>query len=263
MKPTAQQLYELIKQRFSQPGWVTFSEVSDGTGANIARYADAIAMAIWPSRGYEVNGFEIKVSRGDWLKELADPSKSHAVQRFCDRWWIVVADAAIVQEGELPKTWGLMAPKPGPKGPKLQVLTKAPLLKTDRMEPAFVASILRRQFQCQQTMIREALEQAIANRVDSRQAARHEENSLRTDVMALEIELRQLKNSVEAFERNSGVKIGEWSGGMLGDAVRRVLEIKKDGHILRDAEILAANAKQLLDAISVRRDKLVEILNPQ
>ena len=33
------------------------------------RYADAIAMNLWPSRGLAVHGFEIKISRGDWQRE--------------------------------------------------------------------------------------------------------------------------------------------------------------------------------------------------
>ncbi len=62
-------------------------------------------MNLYPSRGLEINGFEVKGSRQDWIKELKSPEKSAPVQRFCDRWWIV-APAGIIQPGELPPTWG-------------------------------------------------------------------------------------------------------------------------------------------------------------
>jgi hypothetical protein len=62
-------------------------------------------MNLYPSRGLEINGFEVTASRQDWIKELKSPEKSAPVQRFCDRRWIV-APAGIIQPGELPPTWG-------------------------------------------------------------------------------------------------------------------------------------------------------------
>lgn len=89
--------------------YVTFLEqVADGTGHHQSRWADAIAICVWPSRGYDLPGFEVKVSRGDWINELKDPAKSASVQRFCNRRWLAVASDKIVQPGELPPTWGLL-----------------------------------------------------------------------------------------------------------------------------------------------------------
>jgi hypothetical protein len=77
-------------------------------GAGQLRTADAVAMDLWPSAGLEVHGHEVKVSRGDWLTELKQPDKCEPVKRYCDRWWLVVSDRAIVKPGELPAGWGLM-----------------------------------------------------------------------------------------------------------------------------------------------------------
>lgn len=56
-----------------------------------------------------VHGFEIKVSRADWLRELKTHGAKSALWRtYCHYWWIVVPDASIVQPGELPDGWGLL-----------------------------------------------------------------------------------------------------------------------------------------------------------
>lgn len=90
-----------MRARYCAPEWALMFEVGDGTGVNQRRWADAVAMNLWPSRGMEVNGFEIKVSRSDWQRELKNPAKAESVQQYCDRWWIVTAPG-IVKDGELP-----------------------------------------------------------------------------------------------------------------------------------------------------------------
>ena len=48
------------------------------------RTADFIAQDTWEAQGLLLHGHEVKVSRADWLTELADPSKADAIKR-CDR----------------------------------------------------------------------------------------------------------------------------------------------------------------------------------
>lgn len=108
-------------------------------GGRAIRTADAMAVDLWPSSGNLVHGFEVKVSRSDWLAELRDPTKADAIRRYCDHWWLVVPDAAIVR-GDLPDGWGLLAVG---KDGALRVRTKAPRLDREPMPPTFVASLLR------------------------------------------------------------------------------------------------------------------------
>lgn len=103
------------------------------------RTADAMAVDLWPSTGNLVHGFEVKVSRSDWLCELRDPTKADAFRRFCDHWWLVVPDASIVRD-DLPDGWGLLAV--GRDG-KLRQRTAAPRLDREPMTPTFTASLLR------------------------------------------------------------------------------------------------------------------------
>lgn len=55
-----------------------------------------------------VHGFEIKVSRSDFLSELKKPWKSKFGQGYCTHWWLVVPDVSIVRD-DLPAGWGLMS----------------------------------------------------------------------------------------------------------------------------------------------------------
>lgn len=81
-------------------------------GHDAARICDYMAMDLWTGygidRGPKLHGHEVKVSRSDWLSELKDPSKAESFAQYCDYWWLVVSDKAIVRPGELPEGWGLM-----------------------------------------------------------------------------------------------------------------------------------------------------------
>jgi len=257
MNNNAQQLYQLIKQRFKPPAWVTFSEVSDGTGVNIARYADAIAMAIWPSRGYDLNGFEIKVSRSDWLKELNDPAKSWPIQRFCDAWWIVAADDTIVKDGELPSTWGLMVPNGG----KLKIVKRAPKLKPERMDRAFVASILRRQYQCQEVFVRNRVEAMLGDGVDSRAIARQEGIDLKVRVRELEAENNALRGSLSDFEKVSGIKVTRWNGKKMGELINQLREIQADDGVFKWLDQAHTSARLLQTFIEREKENLQKALS--
>jgi flagellar motility protein MotE (MotC chaperone) len=129
-----------LAARFCEPEWAIFFEVSNATGYGRNRSADALAMNLWPSRGMEIHGVEVKTHRSDWLREMRDPAKSSPIQRFCDRWWLAIDDEKIVQPGELPPTWGLLELK----GAKLVVKVEAPKLEAEALTRTFVASILRR-----------------------------------------------------------------------------------------------------------------------
>jgi hypothetical protein len=129
-----------LRKRFQSPAWAMFTGVANATGHRANRWADAVAMGIWPSRGQEIVGFEVKVHRSDWLRELKKPEKAESIFKFCDRWWIAAGSAAIVREGELPATWGLLIPH----GKTMKVVTEAPQLQPVAVERGFVAAILRR-----------------------------------------------------------------------------------------------------------------------
>jgi len=86
-----------------------------------------------------LHGHEVKVSRSDWLHELADPSKAEAIKRYCDRWWLVVPDPKIVRD-DLPAGWGLLA---FDANGKLRVVRRAPALNPEPIPATFRGALMR------------------------------------------------------------------------------------------------------------------------
>ena len=165
----------LLRKRYCAPEWAIMFEVADVTGANQRRYADAVAMSLWPSRGLKLHGFEIKVSRSDWLRELRSPEKSVPVQSYCDYWWLVAPDG-VLKPGELPATWGYIRATAKTLTPEKE----APALEDAKsVDRGFVASMLRRASGADEAEIaalvedqvrplRDRIDDEIRHRVDAR-----------------------------------------------------------------------------------------------
>ncbi|WP_066681647.1 hypothetical protein [Sphingomonas sp. CCH9-E2] len=151
-----------LARKFCAPEYALFYEVGDATGGRARRWADAIAMGLWPSRGIALQGFEIKVSRSDWLNELRQPAKAEAIARYCRYWWIVTPPD-LVREGELPERWGHYEVR----GNGLKVVRAAPPLDPVPVSPEFLAALLRRSDEHARSTVREAIEKAM---VDERAA---------------------------------------------------------------------------------------------
>lgn len=106
-KLTATDLRQAMSKRWAAPEYAVMWEVGRATGAvSHQRYADAVIMSLWPSRGLELHGVEIKVSRSDWRREAADPAKAEAIAAYCDRWWVHTAAGVIQDSSEIPPMWG-------------------------------------------------------------------------------------------------------------------------------------------------------------
>lgn len=135
---TTAHVRDLLRKRYAAPEWAFMEEVAPATGGN-TRYADAVAMNLWNSRGHVVCGFEIKVSRSDWLRELKDAAKAEPVFRYCDQWWIV-APKGVVRDGELPPTWGLLEVTAA----QVRQVVLAPKLSPVPLTREFFASLMRR-----------------------------------------------------------------------------------------------------------------------
>lgn len=200
--------------KFCAPEFAFFTQFSRSTGY-AGRIADAIAINLWPSRGLEVHGFEVKVSRGDWLHELKHPEKAEPIARYCDRWWIAVGDKSIIHEGELPPTWGLLIPR----GQKLIIRVRAPKIESKELDRGFVTSIIRR--------FSEGMIPRSSIAAEVRDAYERGEKSEKESAKFDRERLEAFRRSVAIFEEKSGIKLSSWSGEneKIGDAVRYVLKM--------------------------------------
>lgn len=208
-----EQVMAALAARHSPPAWAFLPEVRSGTGyLRAVRTADAFAMSLWPSRGLELHGFEVKVSRGDWLRELKDPAKAEDLFAFCDRWWLVVGARDIVKPGELPPTWGLMVPR----GEQLIVETEAPKLESQPPDKLLLASILR-------DVLESWVPKSSILAKLKKEYERGEESGKRAAERDAD-DYERLKEAVAKFEKESGVSIKrDWYAGNIGRAVRDVM----------------------------------------
>jgi hypothetical protein len=101
-------LFDRIAAMLPPPEWAVLGEVPDATGGRARRWADAVAMNLYPSRGLELRGFEIKVDRRDLSRELANPDKAEPVAAFCNTWWLVTPPGLVKDPEILPLAWGLL-----------------------------------------------------------------------------------------------------------------------------------------------------------
>lgn len=110
-KPTAAQAVALLYRRFPGPEWLPVHEVplngETGDGHYQGRAADFIALRLWGGalQGH-MKGFEVKVSRSDFLAELKDPDKRRPLERACTACYIVAPKSVMVSMDELPAGWG-------------------------------------------------------------------------------------------------------------------------------------------------------------
>ena len=216
---TAAQVRAALVNRYRAPEWATFFEVPNSTGGAAARSADAIAMSLYPSRGLRMHGFEIKVSRSDWLHELKQPDKSVPIQRFCDHWWIVTP-AGIVKEGELPPTWGHLILK----GNGFNCGVKAPHLERDPWEPAFIAALLRRAHDARERAIREGVDEAMASEraaIETKIASRVEQT-----LSVRRVANEDASRTLEQIKQACGLESERWlDGDGLGQAIGLVHQL--------------------------------------
>lgn len=89
------------------PRYAFVEHVRDNAGFDARRTIDAVAIDTWPSTGLTVTAIEVKVSRGDWLRELRDPTKAGAFLRpgRCDA-FAVAGPVGVVKPDDLPTGWG-------------------------------------------------------------------------------------------------------------------------------------------------------------
>lgn len=165
-----------MSARWAAPEYAIMWEVGEGTGTRTGRWADAVIMGLWPSRGLLLEGVEIKTSRADWRREAKDPKKAEAIAKYCDRWWVHVTPGCVDDVSEVPPSWGLREWS-GAKWRTLREATQNP--SVEPINRTFLAALLRRGDETMRTMLRESLEKA---REAEMQAARTAKESWAKDV---------------------------------------------------------------------------------
>jgi hypothetical protein len=218
----ADDLLELLHKRYPYPRYAFFEQVRNAAGFAANRTADAMALGLWPSRGLALHGFELKIGRSDWLRELANPAKAEGISEFCDLFWLVVPNLDVARLQEVPEPWGLIVATK--KGDKLRTERPATKLDARPLDRSFIAALLRRGYEAQPK--RRALEAAFAH---GEKVGSADHNN---KVHLVESDLTSLRETVKRFEEASGVSVyREWRVGQIGEAVRCIIESGEAGAV--------------------------------
>ena len=221
---TSAEFRAALERKFAPPAWSIAYEVRSAVGFGKVRSADALALANWESRGCRLLGFEIKVSVSDLRRELADPTKSEEIARFCHAWSLVApAEVIAATEAEIPPHWGLLVPR----GEVLvQKRPPTPRHNPDAWTPIFVASLIRSfsndaVSRYDATLVDDALKRAEKEReLAGRERAirRAEGGDLIEKLNTLRTERDTLNATVEEIRRVSGC----WSTDQFRAVLRTV-----------------------------------------
>jgi len=210
-------IFALIQRKYPSPAYAVFGQVGNTTGSNTSRWADALVMSLYPSRGLDLIGFEIKVSRSDWKHEIKTPKKAEVIQKYCDMWYIV-APPGVVEEDEVPSNWGYYTIKKR----ALKVVKKAPRLEAEAMSRGILASILRR---AEERLDAERKTMVPVDKIKDRLDARYRMglSDGKKEANRIIYAYNEMKEAVEKFEKASGVRINAYEGEQLGKAVDAIL----------------------------------------
>lgn len=201
---TAHDIITALAARYKAPEYAFLTDVRNSVGFSAkVRTADAMAMSLWPSRGIYMAGFEVKISRADWKKELEQPEKAEELARFCKLWFIVCPDK-LIDKDEVPPGWGLIYVKEdgGLRYPK-------PAPEHAALEPTwiFFASLLR---DVMEGWIPKSLvDQRVLEAVKAQLGTKIEQDGY--ELKEAKRQLEKMRENIAAFESESGIKIDRYS----------------------------------------------------
>jgi hypothetical protein len=225
---SANDIRQALAETYTSPEWYLGFEVGNSTGSNCRRHADAVAINAYPSKGFEVRGFEIKVSKQDLKTELDNGIKSDEIARFCDYWFLAVPKG-LTDGFTLPPTWGVIEYADG----KLRQKTKAG--KLDKVNPStgFLCAMLRG---------RERLVSASAANVTKEREDQIKRSALH-GVKNSERQLSELREKLEEIKAATGISLDDWAP--TREIIDRLNAAKSLELIARNVRFIEMGAKEL------------------
>ncbi|MDR1572805.1 MAG: hypothetical protein LBS24_00645 [Clostridiales Family XIII bacterium] len=193
---TAAHICRALETAYTPPEWYLGFEVGNSTGANCRRYADAVAINAYPSKGFETRGFEIKVSKQDLAAELKTGIKSDETAKYCD-YWFLVTPKGLSDDFTLPPTWGVIEYHDG----KLKQKTRATKPEKTPPTPGFMCAVLR------------GRERMVASTAGRLTAEREEQirNEVNQRPRCAEDDLRKLRTKLAEIKESTGISLDVWT----------------------------------------------------
>lgn len=201
---TSAHIIQSLSAKYKLPEYAFLTEVRNSVGfSSRVRTADAMAMSLWPSRGLYMTGFEVKVSRADWKKELEQPQKAEELARFCKMWFIACPDK-MIDKDEVPLGWGLIHVK---DDGGLRYVKPSPEHLCVEPTWMFFASLMRDVVEnwVPKTLVDQRIEASVKDRIE---LLKHNESY---ELKEAKRQMEKMRENIAAFEAESGIKIDRYS----------------------------------------------------
>lgn len=251
---TTAQVNQLLWNKYTDRGeYVLLFDVPNIVGHRQERRCDAVALGMWQQNGRLIHGFEIKVSRSDWLREVRDVGKADPFIEQCDRWWLVTGDLSVAKPEEIPEAWGWMnATK---TGLRIQRPAKSLPQHETLMKRLWAFALIRRAADRNDPASSEfqaALEKQRA------EIERRAEERIKSEIARSAPAFELLRAQVDEFEKASGMKLNDWRLGNVGKLARKLTAIGADGYLsfqsqldiqIRELEDLLKRTREAREAV--------------
>lgn len=217
---TTPELEDLLASKYPRDRYALFFNVPDAVGTDSYRRIDAVAVGLWRSVARQVNGFELKVSRSDWLREVKNVEKADPFIERCDYFWLVTASPSIAKMDEIPACWGWMAATK--TGLRVQrPASKLPQPNDGRMDRLFAIGLFRKMQEDLKNLpeVRQAIDAARAGKEEEI------ERQVKYATQRLENRASDAAKAVERFEKSSGMKLDDWRLGDVGKIAKYLHEL--------------------------------------
>lgn len=108
----ASDLVRMVRAKYAErQRYAVFEQVADGTGHYANSWIDVMVVCLWPSDKCARHAMEVKVSRGDLLKELNTPGKNEWARQNCHFFWYVAPKEIVASADEIPEGCGWLYPR--------------------------------------------------------------------------------------------------------------------------------------------------------
>ena len=200
------------------------------------RTLDRLVCSLYESRGFELDGIEIKVSMSDWQRELANLDKADWWYRHVHRFWVAVPDEMTLKvRTEMPTGWGLITCNDA----GCSVVIKATKHDAVPLPWTSVLGLLRASGGCGANALMQKFYEG--RRVGAEEEVKRLQRTNGDE--RLRDELAALKEKVALFEKSSGLSItNNWDIEDTGKAVALVNKVKVCG---RQIEALKHSAERI------------------
>jgi hypothetical protein len=253
-----------IAATFPLPTYASLMHVGNATGFANRGWLDVLVVGLWPSRGLVIYGFEIKVSRSDWRRELKAPEKAENLARYCDKFFIA-APEGVVPHAELPVGWGLYEATERTKG--VVLVKEAPARQPEPLDRTFLAALMKRA--TEQTVPKADVDRQVHERLDAAKAQAERDGARQQGSRDWELdhakaEAERLRKMVADFEAASGINLAMgYAGGAVGKAFVDALQWRSPEHLARRLDDAAKRIGELVASAQETAAELRAIRPPE